>query len=86
MADDQSLDIGPQPAAKANPDALQNRRIGALWTKTSKGGNMYLAGRIKVGDVDVGVTVMKNSRKDQAKHPDYEVFLMREEVVKEIPL
>ena len=67
-------------------DDLAKRKVGALWLKTSSGGNKYLAGRVTFGSVDVGVLVLRNPSKTQDKHPDYQIFLMREEMGKEMPL
>ncbi len=82
MSADPFADLVNPPAPKEDP--LHKRKIGALWTKTSASGNRYLAGRIKVGNVDVGIIVLPNPYKEQAKHPDYNVILMREEGVQKL--
>lgn len=81
-------DSTPSPTPKPVPaDALSRRKVGALWTKTSAAGNKYLAGVITIGGRDIKIVLYRNARKESEKHPDYEVFLMREEtMVKEIPL
>ena len=54
--------------------------LGGLWKRTSKAGNNYLFGRIKVGDYEteksILIKVFKNTYKqDGSNEPDYRVYL-----------
>lgn len=47
--------------------------IGALWITTAPNGRKYMSGMIKVNGVEQKVSVFKNDRKKETKHPDYNV-------------
>jgi len=51
--------------------------IGALWTKTSKAGNKFLSGLLKVGGETLNVVVFKVQNKKSEKQPDYRVLLSK---------
>lgn len=58
------------------------KKIGALWLRSAKNtGNKYMSG---VVDIDndgnsLRVVVFKNGYKEEAKHPDYVIYIQEEE-------
>lgn len=50
------------------------KEMGALWARTSKSGNEFLSGRIKIGGQDIEIICFMNQKKD-AKHPDWKIYL-----------
>lgn len=86
----QSQSEQPSPQKPSEQDALWKRRIGAFWVKQGRGGSKYLTGEIslerftgKKGDM-VRVNLLQKTNKAMAKLPDYELFLQREEVARDI--
>jgi uncharacterized protein (DUF736 family) len=53
----------------------ENRNIGALWTKTSKAGNKFLAGNLEINGEKIEVVVFKNVDKKNEKGPDFSILL-----------
>jgi len=59
-------------------------KIGGLWKDNDKNGNEMLSGKV---DVPVGVTITETTRvviltnihKDSNKHPDFNMFLTKEQ-------
>ncbi len=45
-------------------------KIGSLWIKKDKNGNPFMSGIVG----GKSVLIFKNTRKQDQKHPDYEVF------------
>lgn len=73
----------PQPTG-AKSD-MWKRRVGAFWLRKGRGGDSYLSGTLIMDKLigrtgDVHVSLLKNPSKKAPNHPDYEVFLQREEV------
>lgn len=63
----------PKPQAPRKEGSLN--KIGALWLKKGKNGNMFMSGRIDVGnDNEMSLLVFKNGYKDQPNHPDYVIY------------
>lgn len=49
-------------------------KLGALWLKEGKKGK-FMSGVLTWGEQKIPLVVFKNNRKQEAKHPDYEIFL-----------
>lgn len=53
---------------------MENGKIGALWLNTLKAGNKYLQGTIDTKQGKIKITILKNNKKKEDKHPDYIIF------------
>lgn len=53
---------------------MENEKLGALWLKTSKAGKKYLQGTIDTKQGKIKITILKNNKKKEDKHPDYIIF------------
>ena len=58
----------------------KKQSIGALWGHESRNGAKYLSGVIEVGSVKWDIVIFKNTFKQEAKHPDYRIFLSEPKV------
>lgn len=57
----------PKPQEQqGNPD-----KIGALWEKTDKNGNVYFSGQIEVNGEQIGIVCFANKYKTEDKHPSF---------------
>lgn len=54
---------------------MANRKIGALWTRTSKEGKKYLSGVLQDLSGDIRIAVFLNDRKEKDNEPDYNILL-----------
>ena len=52
-----------------------NKRIGALWLKTTQDGKQYFSGVISDLRGDINIAIFPNDRKENANHPDYNIIL-----------
>lgn len=50
-----------------------NNRTG-LWKKSSKSGNDFLGGNLKIDGKEYSIRVFKNERKEKPSQPDYTMF------------
>jgi uncharacterized protein (DUF736 family) len=50
------------------------KELGALWERTSKNGNFFFSGRVKIDGKETEIICFKNN-KQQPKHPDWKVYL-----------
>lgn len=50
------------------------KELGALWERTSKAGNFFLSGKVKIDGKETEVICFKNNKKDP-KHPDWKIYL-----------
>ena len=53
--------------------------LGALWKKTSKDGNSFYTGLIKIDGKEINVICFPNKAKKEDKHPDVRVYLDEKE-------
>ena len=53
---------------------MNNRDIGALWSKTSKAGRDYMTGTIEINGVRHELVLFKNDRKTKDNQPDWQIF------------
>jgi hypothetical protein len=62
-----------------NTDNWQEKRLGSLWKRESKGGQKYLTGVINLKsqgfDQDVQVVIFSNKTKTKETHPDLVVYV-----------
>jgi hypothetical protein len=62
----------------SEPNQEREKPIGAIWIKKSKDGqNTYISGEIEVGGKKQSFIGFKNRLKDDAKYPDYRLFVRR---------
>lgn len=57
-----------QPQSEGNPD-----KIGALWEKTDKNGNVYYSGQIEINGETLGIVCFANKYRTEEKHPAYTI-------------
>ena len=50
-----------------------NNRTG-LWNKSSKSGNNFLGGNLKIDGKEYSIRIFKNERKEKPSQPDYTMF------------
>lgn len=53
---------------------MDNKDIGALWSKTSGKGLEFLSGNILINEVRHEIVLFKNTRKSKPNHPDWNIF------------
>ena len=53
-----------------------------LWKKTSKQGNIYVSGKIKIEDKEYYISLFNNTKKEE-KQPDFNIILRQAEEIKE---
>ena len=53
---------------------MENKNMGALWSKTSDKGKKYMSGIIEIDGVKHQVVVFKNDHKTADNHPDYKIY------------
>lgn len=68
---------------KKEKSELQKRKIGALWVHDGKNGK-FLGGELEFDGKKTRIVIFKNRSKKEEKYPDYEIFLDRKEVAKDI--
>lgn len=54
---------------------MANRKIGALWSKTTKQGQDYFSGMISDLRGEIQIAVFKNDNKQNENQPDYNILL-----------
>lgn len=55
-------------------------KLGALWLKRGKTGNIFMSGIITLADDSViKLLVFKNNYKEESRHPDYQIFEVPDE-------
>lgn len=52
-----------------------NKRIGALWLKTTQDGKQYFSGVINDLRGEINIAIFPNDRKESQNHPDYNIVL-----------
>jgi uncharacterized protein (DUF736 family) len=50
-------------------------KLTGLYKKQTKNGDNYLSGTIKMGILDIYVSIFKNTRKEKDNQPDYNAFI-----------
>ena len=54
--------------------AERQQSIGALWSKTSRGGQNFMSGVIEVDGTKHEIVIFPNDKGDNPKRPDFRIF------------
>jgi uncharacterized protein (DUF736 family) len=54
---------------------MSNRKIGALWVRTTQEGKKYMSGVLNDLRGDISIAVFKNDRKEKENQPDYNIII-----------
>ena len=54
---------------------MANKKIGALWSKTTSEGQEYFSGVISDLRGEIQIVVFKNDKKESENQPDYDILL-----------
>ena len=54
-----------------------NTGKGAGWIKPDKNGDKYISAKVNIDGVDHSINIYKNKYKKEAKHPDYNLLVLK---------